>query len=156
MPNTFSQLYIHHISTVKHREVLITNDFEDRLYQYITKITQELNQTLIQINGMPDHIHIAARLRPSMAPSIYVQKIKANSSKWINENGLMNRKFEWQGGGATFSISRTHVEALIQYIKNQKEHHKKTTFQEEYIHLLEKNNIDYVQEYLSVFFEGLY
>lgn len=74
MPNTFSQLYIHHVSTVKHRDTLITNNFEVRLYQYIAKITQELTQTLIQINGMPDHIHIAARLRPAMAPSPYVQK----------------------------------------------------------------------------------
>ena len=80
MPNTFSQLYIHHISSVKHRDSLITPNYEQRLYQYITQITKNLNQTLIEINGMPDHIHIAARLRPNMAPSVYVQKIKANSS----------------------------------------------------------------------------
>ena len=127
MPNTFSQLYIHHISSVKYRNGLITPDYELRLYQYISKITKNLNQTLIEINGMADHIHIAARLRPNMAPSVYVQKITANSSGWINKQGFLKDKFEWQGGGATYSISRTHVEALRKYIRSQKEHHKKVS-----------------------------
>ncbi len=91
MPNSFSKLYIHHISAVKYRNALILPEFEDRLYRYIIGIIKELKQTPIQVNGMSDHIHIAARLRPAMAPSVFVQKVKANSSKWINTNKFLSR-----------------------------------------------------------------
>ena len=135
MPNSFSKLYIHHVSAVKYRQSLILPEFEDRLYQYIIGIIKDLNQTPIRVNGMPDHIHIAARLRPDMAPSVFVQKVKANSSKWINENKFLSKEFAWQKGGATFSISETHVAAVQNYIKNQKEHHKKYSFRKEYLEL---------------------
>jgi putative transposase len=105
---------------------------------------------------MPDHIHIAARLRPSMAPAVFVQKVKANSSKWINASGFLSQEFAWQTGGATFSISETHVLAVQNYIKNQKEHHKKTSFRSEYLKLLKSNGIDPDKDYLPEFFDGLY
>ncbi|MFT5764058.1 MAG: putative transposase, partial [Saprospiraceae bacterium] len=85
---------------------------------------------------MPDHIHIAARLRSDIAPSVFVQKVKANSSKWINASGFSSQEFAWQTGGATFSISETHVEALQKYIISQKEHHKQVSFRSEYLKLL--------------------
>lgn len=156
MPNSFSKLYIHHVSAVKFRQALILPAFEDRLHQYIVGIIRELNQTPIQVNGMPDHIHIAARLRPAMAPSVFVQKIKTSTSKWINANGFLPHKFAWQVGGATFSVSESHVEAVRKYISNQKEHHRKTSFQEEYLRLLKRNGIDSHQDYLPEFFDGLY
>ncbi len=156
MPNSFSKLYIHHVSAVKYRKALILPEFEDRLHQYIVGIIKELNQIPIQVNGMPDHIHIAARLRPAMAPSIFVQKVKTNSSKWINSNGFLSNEFAWQAGGATFSISETHVEPLQNYIENQKEHHKKFSFKAEYLKLLEKNGIEADNEYLPQFFDGVY
>ena len=156
MPNSFSKLYIHHVSAVKYREALILPEFEDRLYQYIIGMIKELNQVPIQVNGMADHIHIAARLRPAMAPAVFVQKIKANSSKWINSNGFLSREFAWQVGGGTFSVSESHVEALRSYVKNQKQHHKKTTFEEEYVRLLKRNGIEPDHKYLPAFFEGVY
>jgi REP element-mobilizing transposase RayT len=124
MPNTFSKLYVHHVSAVKYRRGLILPEFENRLYRYIIGIIKKLNQIPIQVNGMCDHIQIAARLRPAMAPAVFVQKVKASSSKWINENGFLPMKFAWQVGGGTFSISETHVAALTNYVKNQKQHHK--------------------------------
>ena len=120
MPNTFSELYIHHVSAVKYRRALILPEFEEQLFAYIRGIASQLNQTILAINGMPDHIHIAARLRPTMRPSEFVQKIKSNSSRWINEQAFLTEKFVWQTGGGIFSISRTHVAALITYINNQK------------------------------------
>ena len=102
MPNSFSQLYIHHVSAVKHREALILPSFEIELHKYIVGIIKELNQTPIQVNGMADHIHIAARLRPNMASSVFIQKIKANSSRWINAQGHLSKEFAWQKGGGTF------------------------------------------------------
>lgn len=156
MPNTFSQLYIHHVSAVKYRQALILPEFEERLHHYIIGIIKELNQTPIQVNGMPDHIHIAARLRPAMAPSVFVQKVKTNSSRWINANGFLPREFAWQTGGGIFSVSKTHVDALTQYIKNQKKHHKKVSFKSEYLKLLRNNGIDPDDDFLPEFFEGLY
>lgn len=148
MPNSFTKLYVHHVSAVKYRHALIIPEIQDRLYRYITGIIKELNQTPIQVNGMTDHIHIAARLRPAMAPSEFVQKVKANSSKWINKSGLLTEEFAWQRGGATFSISESHVDALQNYIKNQKEHHSEKSFQEELVAHFKKYNVEYDERYI--------
>lgn len=156
MPNSFSKLYVHHVSAVKYRQSIIRPEIQSRIYSYIIGIIKELNQTPIQVNGMADHIHIAARLRPNMAPSEFVQKVKANSSKLINKGGLLTEKFAWQTGGATFSISETHVDALVNYIKNQKEHHKMISFKEEFVILLNSNGINPNSDYMPEFFDGLY
>jgi putative transposase len=153
MPNTFSKLYIHHVSAVKYRQALILPSFEEELYQYIVGIIKNLGQTPLQVNGMPDHIHIAARLRPAMAPATFVQKVKANSSKWINDQGFLPQQFNWQNGGGTFSVSRTHVDALRLYIKNQKAHHAKKSFRQEYLDILKRNEVEPDPEYLPDFFE---
>ncbi|NBC05827.1 MAG: IS200/IS605 family transposase [Bacteroidetes bacterium] len=153
MPNTFSKIYIHHVSAVKYRQALILPSFEEELYKYIVGIIKNLGQTPLQVNGMPDHIHIAARLRPAMAPATFVQKVKANSSKWINDQGFLPQEFNWQTGGGTFSVSRTHVDALRLYIKNQKAHHAKKSFRKEYIDILRRNEIEPDPAYLPDFFE---
>jgi REP element-mobilizing transposase RayT len=153
MPNTFSKLYIHHVSAVKYRQALILPSFEEELYKYIVGIIKNLGQTPLQVNGMPDHIHIAARLRPDMAPATFVQKVKANSSKWINDQGFLPQRFNWQTGGGTFSVSRTHVDALRHYIKNQKAHHAKKSFRKEYLDILKQNQIEPDPAYLPDFFE---
>jgi REP element-mobilizing transposase RayT len=156
MPRTFSQLYIHHVSAVKYRKALILPEFEKELHNYIIGIIENLGQTPIQVNGMPDHIHIAARLRPAMSPAVFVQKVKANSSKWINDSGFLPVYFNWQEGGGSFSISQGHVERVRRYIMNQKEHHRKDSFKYEYLDLLRKNGIDSDSEHLPEFFEGVY
>ena len=157
MPRTFSKMYIHHISAVKYRNALILPSFENELHQYIIGIIQNLGQTPVRVNGMCDHIHIAARLRPAMSPAVFVQKVKNNSSKWINEMGFLDRKFNWQEGGGSFSVSESHVEALTKYIARQKEHHKKVSFKYEYLELLRKNGINPDDdEHLPEFFDGLY
>jgi REP element-mobilizing transposase RayT len=153
MPNTFSKLYIHHVSAVKYRQALILPSFEEELYKYIVGIIKNLGQTPLQVNGMPDHIHIAARLRPDMAPATFVQKVKANSSKWINEQGFLPQRFNWQTGGGTFSVSRTHVDALHHYIKNQKAHHAKKSFRKEYLDVLKRHGIEPDPAFLPDFFE---
>lgn len=156
MPRTFSKLYIHHVSAVKYRNALILPEFEKRLHDYIVGLIRELGQTPIQVNGMPDHIHIAARLRPSMAPAVFVQKVKANSSKWVNEMEFLPAYFNWQEGGGSFSVSETHVESLRRYIINQKAHHRKNSFKYEYLEMLRKNGVDPESDFLPEFFEGLY
>ncbi len=152
MPNTYSQIYLHIIFSPKSRESLILPDFEDKIYQYISGIIKKLDQNLIQINGMKDHIHLLVRLKPAIAPSIFVQKIKSNSSKWINEQNFIDSKFSWQSGGGIFSIDYRRVSKVSTYIKNQKEHHSKKTFKEEYLDILKAYDIDYNDEYLIDFF----
>jgi len=156
MPNTFAKLYIHHISAVKFRDALIDPVFEDRLHQYMAGTIKELGQIPIRINGMQDHIHIAAKLKPAMAPSKLVGTVKANASRWINDNGFLRCRFEWQTGGSTYSIGERHLNVLINYIAKQKDHHKKITFQEEYLRFLFENGIDADNDYLPEFFDGLY
>ena len=151
MPNTYSQIYLHFVFTPKYRKSLIIPEIEDNLYKYITGIVKNLDQKLIRINGMPDHCHLLVRLRPSMAPSKFIQTVKANSSAWINKNGFFKHKFSWQVGGGVFSVSERNVDQLIYYIENQKEHHRKQNFKNEFIKLLEHYNIEYKEEYLLDF-----
>ena len=156
MSKTLSKMYIHHVSAVKYRNALIFPEFEDQLHKYIIGIIKNLGQTPIQVNGMCDHIHISARLRPAMSAAEFVQKVKNNSSKWINKNEFLTIPFNWQIGGASFSVSETHVGALRKYIARQKEHHKDLSFKYEYMDLLRKNGIRAEPDELPEFFEGLY
>ena len=151
MSKTYSQIYLHIVFSPRYRQSLIVPEVEFRLYGYIAGIIANLNQTLIRINGMPDHLHILVRLRPNIAPSTFIQKVKANSSKWVNEQGFFSTKFSWQQGSGVFSVSYRSVSTLIRYIENQKSHHTKKAFKEEYISILHENNVDFDQAYLPDF-----
>ncbi|WP_264531740.1 IS200/IS605 family transposase [Flavobacterium sp. N502540] len=148
MASTYSQLYIHIVFTVKGRQNLISKNWKDELYKYMTGIISNKGQKLIAINGMPDHIHILVGLKPDKSISDLVRDIKANSSKFINDKKWINGKFEWQNGFGAFSYSHSHLANIIRYIENQEEHHKAKTFKEEYIGFLESFNVDFKNEYL--------
>ena len=148
MANTYSQLYIQIVFAVKGRQNLISNKWKEELYKYITGIVSNQQQKLIAINGMPDHIHILIGLKPNKMLSDLVRDIKANSSRFINEKGWVNGKFEWQTGFGSFSYSNSQLTNVINYIQNQEEHHKTKTFKEEYLVFLKLFNIDYKDEYL--------
>jgi REP element-mobilizing transposase RayT len=102
---------------------------------------------------MPDHCHLLVRLKPSIAPSKFIQAVKANSSAWINQKGFLPEKFNWQSGGSIFSIGHRHLQYLIQYIDNQKAHHAKISFRKEFTNLLDDFGIAFDQEYLLEFFD---
>jgi putative transposase len=153
MPNTYSQIYLHFVFSPKNRQALLIPLLEIELFKYITGIVKNLDQQLIAINGMPDHCHLLVRLRPAMAPSKFIQAVKTNSSRWINEKKFMQNKFSWQVGGGIFSVSPSGVKDVIKYIENQKNHHKKTHFRDEYLQLLEKSGIKFEKEYLLEFFK---
>ena len=97
---------------------------------------------------MPDHIHILIGMRPVQSLSALMQIVKANSTKWVNENKLSKKTFAWQGGFGAFSYAKSQVPNIIKYIQNQEQHHRKQTFLEEYIEALDKNEIDYDKRYL--------
>ncbi|WP_264525762.1 IS200/IS605 family transposase [Flavobacterium sp. N502536] len=148
MANTYSQLYIHIVFTVKGRQNLISKNWKAEIYKYITGIVSNKGQKLITINGMPDHIHILIGLKPDKSISDLVRDIKANSSKFINDKKWINGKFEWQNGFGAFSYSHSHLTNIIKYIENQEEHHKTRTFKEEYIGFLKLFDVDFKNEYL--------
>lgn len=131
MANTYTQIYIQFVFAVKYREGIIHDSFKEEVYQYIGGIIKNNNHKLIAINGMPDHLDIFIGMKPTQSISNLLQDIKGSSSKWINEKKFLKEKFEWQEGYGAFSYSKSQVNAVINYINNQEQHHKTKTFQEE-------------------------
>ena len=148
MANTYTQIYIQIVFAVEHRNSLIPKQHKDELHQFITGIVTNKNQKLIQINSMPDHIHILVGIDPDMAISELVQTIKANSSRFINNKQWTVGQFRWQKGFAAFSYSQSQLNQVANYIKNQEEHHTHKSFREEYVEFLNRFNVEYNERYI--------
>ena len=148
MFGTFSQIHIQIVFAVQNRECAIYNSWEEELYKYISGIITNKNQKMLAINGMPDHIHFFIGMRPSCCLSDLVREIKKSSNDFIKENQFTKHKFNWQEGYGAFSYSFSHLDRVIKYIHNQKEHHRKINFRKEYLDMLIKFGIDFNDEYL--------
>lgn len=148
MGNTYTQLHIHTVFAVENRLSLIGQAWDTRLYEYIAGIIRSNNHKTLIVNGMPDHVHAVFGLRPNQSISDLMEVVKGSSSKWINENYLAKGKFNWQKGYGAFSYSKSQLPALIRYVQNQKEHHRKKLFIDEYVEILEKFGIDYDRKYI--------
>jgi len=148
MANTYTQIHIHAVFAVQNRQSLIHATWENDLYKYITGIVQSYEHKMLQINGMPDHVHLLFGMRPVQSLSDLMKQVKQDSSKWINENRLAAGHFNWQEGFGAFSHSKWQLPTVIRYIQNQKIHHRKKSFQEEYIEFLEKWEVDYDERYV--------
>lgn len=153
MPNTYSQIYIQLVFAVKGRQNLIKEKNREQIEKYISGITSNLEQKLLAIYCNPDHVHILISIKPTISISELAQKIKNNSSKFINDEKLIQGKFEWQSGYGAFSYSKSQIDTVVKYILNQKEHHKIKTFREEYIEFLQKFEIEYDDKYLFEFID---
>lgn len=112
------------VFAVRNRANFISKSWKENLYKYITGIASNKNQKLLAINGMPDCLHLIIGLKPDCNLSDLVRDIKANSSKWINENKYIVGKFEWQNGFGAFTVGQSQVDRVIKYILNQEQHHK--------------------------------
>lgn len=148
MAGTFSQIYIQVIFAVQNRNSLIKREWEEKLYRYITGIVQNKEQKMLAINGMADHIHFLIGMRPSCCLSDLVREVKKSSNNFVKEKKFTRYNFRWQEGYGAFSYSHSSLDKVIKYIMNQKEHHKKTTFREEYYDFLKKFQIEFEDEYL--------
>ena len=148
MANTYTQIHIQAVFTVRNRQCLIDKEWKDELYKYITGIIQNHSHKVLQINGMPDHIHILFGMRTTQSISDLMKYVKQDSSKWINKKGFVNEKFSWQAGFGAFSYSKSQVPKVINYIKNQENHHKKKSFIDEYLELLDEFEIDFDKRYI--------
>lgn len=153
MAGTFSQIYIHIVFAVKGRESLIQPDWEEELYRYISGIVRNKEQKMLAINGMPDHIHFLIGMKPSCCISDLVREVKKSSNEFIKEKKFTRFRFQWQEGYGAFSYSHSALDSVIKYIQNQKEHHRKKTFRDEYIEFLKKFCIDFKNEYLFEWIE---
>ncbi len=147
MVNTYTQIHIQAVFAVQNRQSLINPKWKDELYKYITGIIQSYDHKVLQINGMPDHVHIFFGMHPTQSLSDLMKQVKQDSSKWINTKGLVNGKFSWQAGYGAFSYSKSQVPRVIKYIVNQEEHHKSKTFGDEYFEILKESGIDYDERY---------
>lgn len=147
MPSTYSNLLYHIVFSTKDRERLITNDFKEELYRYMAGITREEGGTLLEIGGIEDHVHLLAKLKPSIAVSDMLRLIKTNSSKWMHEE-KKHARLGWQEGYAAFSVSESQVVAVRRYIRNQAAHHRRQSFQEEFVSMLERHGVEYDPCYL--------
>lgn len=138
---------------VKGRENLIDNNWSTELHKYIAGIIEGKNQKSIIANGMPDHIRAFVGLRPAMAIADLVRDVKNNSSNFINDHKWVKKKFAWQNGYGAFSYSHSHINSVYNYILNQKDHHKKKTFKEEYLEFLHKFEVDYEEKFLFEWYD---
>ena len=148
MPNTFSQIYIQVVFAVQNRDAQIKLEWEERLFQYITAIVQNKGQKMLAINGTSNHIHIFIGIKPNCCLSDLVREIKKSSNDFIKEKRLCKYSFGWQEGYGAFSYSHSQIDSVVKYIMNQKEHHKKQNFKDEYIQFLKNFSIEYDDKYL--------
>lgn len=148
MGDTFSQIYIQVVFAVKFRQSLIQPEWEVQLHKYITGIVQGKGQKLLAINGMPDHIHFLIGMKPDCNLSDLVREVKKASNEYVKEQRFTQHEFKWQEGFGAFSYSHSSLDSVIKYILNQKEHHQKQTFKDEYTLLLKKFEVAHNEKYL--------
>ena len=148
MSGTYVKNYCHLVFSTKNRENLITPEIKNKLYPYIVGIINKQNSYLHSINGMPNHVHILCDLPKNIALSKFVQVIKINSSKFINEQADCIQKFEWQKGYGSFSVSQSNLKKVDLYIQHQEQHHKNKSFKEEFLEFLEAYEIPFDHKYI--------
>ena len=147
MSDTYSNLSVHLVFSTKDRMPLLTRDVRDHVFPYIGGIVKRQGGTIIAVGGMPDHVHIVVRLPANVCVADFVRVVKSNSSKKTNEH-VTGMKFGWQRGYGAFSVSQSALSAVVQYIRNQDQHHRHRSFQDELKILLTKHGIDYDERFL--------
>ena len=143
MANTYTKLLYHMIFSTKHREPLIIPGLRKGLYSYIGGIVRGQKGVLVEIGGMPDHLHLVTRIRPDTSVAEIVRLVKANSSKWVNEQPARGGKFAWQEGYGAFTVSPSQLAGVCNYVQTQEDHHRTKTFQEEYVEFLKRHEIEF-------------
>ncbi|MEK7832516.1 MAG: IS200/IS605 family transposase [Acidobacteriota bacterium] len=147
MPSTHLSLHFHLIFSTKDRLALMHKDWRGRLHAYMGGIINDLGGVPETIGGVEDHVHLLVGLRATHRLADVLREIKASSSKWVHEE-LQKPLFAWQEGYGAFTVSQSQIEGVKKYIANQEEHHRKRTFQEEYLEFLQRNGVEYDEKYL--------
>jgi REP element-mobilizing transposase RayT len=140
--------YFHCVFSTKERRPLITPELRERLWPFLGGIARQNQMKAIEVGGVEDHVHLLLSLPATMPVAKAMQLIKGGSSKWIHETFPAQREFAWQEEYGAFSVSVSQLDKTIAYIKGQPEHHRKMTFQEEFLALLKKHRVEYDDRYL--------
>lgn len=143
MPQTLTNVLLHIVFSTKNRTNAIDADVADRLHRYLSVACRDHGCPAIEVGGTANHVHIACRLAPTIAIADLVKKVKAGSSKWMKTQGPTHSRFAWQSGYGAFSIGESSVRELRAYIADQAEHHRRRTFEEEFLLFLKRYNVDY-------------
>ena len=138
---SYTNLLYHIVYATKERAPLITNALRPRLHEYLGGTVRGLGGVAIEINGVADHVHILAKVRPTISISEFLSKLKSGSSGWAKRQTA--RRFAWQSRFAAFTVSESQVERVRRYIRNQEEHHRRYSFEDEFKALLRAHNIDF-------------
>ena len=147
MASTYTSLTYHIVFSTKHRRPSLTDAIRSETYNYIAGIIANKHGQVLEMGGVPDHIHLVTSCSPTIALADFVRDIKANSSKWLRED-KGRRDFQWQTGYGAFSVSRSQIDAVQQYVRNQPEHHRKRSFEDEFRDILKRHGISFDEKYL--------
>jgi len=143
MAHSYVMLVLHIVFSTKGRVPFIGAEYRDRLYDYMGGIIRKERGTLIEVGGMPDHVHLLARFRASVSLSEMLKMIKGRSSHWMNGLPGLGYRFDWQEGYAAFSVSESQIATVRRYIQTQEQHHARRTFHDEFKALLRKHGIEF-------------
>jgi REP element-mobilizing transposase RayT len=145
MSHSYSNNYVHAVFSTKDREALIPPEFEKRLYSFLASVAREHKAPLLAAGGMPDHAHLLFLLPASISLASAINVFKANSSRFMREQGC---RFQWQNGYGAFSVSFSQLDKVTDYVRSQRDHHKKMTFEQEFLALLKKAGVPYDEKYV--------
>ena len=145
---SYTNLNYHIVFSTKERRPFMTPQILPRVSQYVGGVIRNLEGVPLAVNGMANHLHIATVATPKIAISDLLRTVKANTSRWIHDTFADLQDFGWQDGYSAFTVSRSGRETVVAYVMNQQEHHKKMTFQEELIALLDKHGIEYDERHI--------
>ncbi len=148
MAGTYSQIYIQSVIAVKGRQNLLHKQWRHEVFKYMSGIISNKGHKPIIVNGVGDHVHFFIGLKPAMSISDLMRDVKNNSSNFINDHNWVRGKFAWQKGYGAFSYDHSQIETVYSYVMNQEKHHRKKTFQDEYLGLLKKFEVSYEKQYL--------
>ena len=148
MAQSLCKIYLHIIFHVKTTSPQIADEHLDRMHKYIGQLVNTTGCQVIRVGGIGNHVHILCMLSRNENVAHLVEEVKRNSSRWIKTIDARYEKFTWQGGYAVFSVSQSVIDKTIEYVRNQREHHKKKSFRDEYFAFLKSYNIDYDERYV--------
>ncbi len=153
MANTYTQLYLQFVFAVRGRENLIKESFREELEKIMCGVINRHECKTYAIYCNPDHTHIFVGMNPNISPSKLIGQVKSASSKWMNDKLIFSKIFNWQKGFGAFTYSKSHIDKVVKYVLNQPIHHRKKTFKDEYLLILQKFGVDYDPKYVFEWYE---
>lgn len=148
MPQSLSKVILHIVFSTKDREPWLSLDVRARMHTYLATVCRDLGAEVVRVGGVADHVHIVTTLPRTLSQAQLIEQAKKVSSKWIKTVDVRHRGFFWQRGYGAFSVSPSQLEAVLQYVDGQEEHHRTRTFQDEYRELLRRHGVDFDERYV--------